>query len=281
MQPHLRDVCSLRAGLASLLLHLQGRVTMTERMSWELYFLGVARAVAARADCTRSQVGAVLVDRYNRIRSTGYNGSPPGGPSCGAGECPRGTSNAPRASLGGYDEGPGACIALHAEHNALLWCDPDIRRGATVYLTREPCLGCWRMLAGAGIARVIWATDDAGHFHEARPNALVSQKVPAVPAPAHRIGVVARSVEEFTDFVATETNDERVWVRRGVCDYRGSRYEWIPVEPDRLRGREFSVVYWTPDWDRDASSERMTAMIAQAELATRRWRSDTPRATDH
>ncbi|WP_405977731.1 hypothetical protein [Streptomyces sp. NBC_00158] len=45
-----------------------------ERHDWGTYFVGIAEAVAARGDCHRSQVGAVLVGPDRRIRSTGYNG---------------------------------------------------------------------------------------------------------------------------------------------------------------------------------------------------------------
>jgi deoxycytidylate deaminase len=55
---------------------------MTDRPSWDDWALGIAHAVAARADCTRRKIGAVILDSEHRIVSTGYNGSPPGGPSC-------------------------------------------------------------------------------------------------------------------------------------------------------------------------------------------------------
>lgn len=53
---------------------------MTTRPDWDSYFPAIARAVAGRADCSRRQVGAMVV-RDRRIVSTGYNGSPPGAPS--------------------------------------------------------------------------------------------------------------------------------------------------------------------------------------------------------
>src|SRR5260221_13325879 len=60
------------------------------RPSWDDYFLGIAWAVARRADCRRRQIGGVIVDKDRRIASTGYNGAPWGEGSCTAAGCPRG-----------------------------------------------------------------------------------------------------------------------------------------------------------------------------------------------
>lgn len=127
------------------------------RPSWDDYFLGIARAVAERADCTRRKVGAVVVDPQHRILATGYNGAPAGEPGClTAGACPRGRESLQSVSPGSsYDTGPGSCIAVHAEANALLYADGWHLRGATLYCTEEPCGGCARLIAGAGIAHVV------------------------------------------------------------------------------------------------------------------------------
>lgn len=131
---------------------------MTKRLGWDDYFLDIARAVAARADCTRRQVGAVIVDDHHRIVSTGYNGAPAGRPGClTAGACPRGLMSLESVSPGSsYDTGAGSCIAVHAEANALLYADGMRSRGATLYCTDEPCDGCQRLIDGAGITRVVW-----------------------------------------------------------------------------------------------------------------------------
>lgn len=42
-----------------------------------------------------------------------------------------------------------------AEQNALLYSSRDQNAGATMYVTSEPCDGCTRMIAGAGITRVV------------------------------------------------------------------------------------------------------------------------------
>lgn len=157
---------------------------MSARPDWDDYFLGIARAVSARADCTRRRVGAVIV-KDNRIVSTGYNGAPAGEPGClTAKGCLRGrhylrpeivtvisvapivvedmcacgsTWPCPEAVKPGssYDTGSGACIAVHAEANALLYADYDRCKGAVLYCTDEPCEGCARLVKAAGITRTV------------------------------------------------------------------------------------------------------------------------------
>lgn len=128
------------------------------RPSWDEYFLGIASAVAARADCTRRQAGTVIV-RDHRIVSTGYNGAPPGMPGClTAGACPRGRlSTDELAAYTSYDTGPGACIASHSEANAIIYAGRDDCLGSTLYtVPGKPCDGCFRLILAAGIVRAIW-----------------------------------------------------------------------------------------------------------------------------
>ena len=124
---------------------------------WDEYFLGIETAVSDRAKCTRRRVGALLVlDR--RIIATGYNGAAPGRPDCLEGACPRGQLSYDQVpGLGDYDRPgtPGFCIAIHAEVNALLFSTRDTK-GAVAYITDEPCPGCRKALAAAGIERVVW-----------------------------------------------------------------------------------------------------------------------------
>ncbi|ERB55302.1 cell division protein DedD [Rhodococcus sp. P27] len=124
---------------------------MIDRPEWDAYFLGIARSVAARSDCERSQVGAVVVND-RRIRSTGYNGSPAGKPGCLT--CPRRTSTvAPGTD---YNSGPGRCVALHAEQNAIIYANREDLQGASLYVTRAPCPECSKLIGGTGVTEVIW-----------------------------------------------------------------------------------------------------------------------------
>lgn len=128
------------------------------------YGLMLAQAVSLRADCTRRQVGAVIVDEHRRIIGTGYNGAPSGQPGClSASACPRGQKSYSDIPAGAPYVGAGVaskCIALHAEENALLHSDATARRGATIYITDEPCDGCSRLLNGSGLAKAVWPVID-------------------------------------------------------------------------------------------------------------------------
>lgn len=126
------------------------------RPTWDEYYLNIALAVSERADCTRRKVGAIVV-QGDRIVSTGYNGAPAGKPGClTASACPRGQMSIDDILPGSsYDTGAGACIALHAEQNAILRAGLECR-GAKLYLTHSPCDGCTRLIEGSGIAEVIW-----------------------------------------------------------------------------------------------------------------------------
>lgn len=131
---------------------------MDNRPGWDDYFFEIAEAVATRADCTRRQVGAVLVGPDRRVLSTGYNGAPPGVPGCAsAGACPRGRATVEQVpSRSSYADGQGACIARHAEANAVDYSRPAVRAGATMYVTCEPCPQCYALLEACGITDIRW-----------------------------------------------------------------------------------------------------------------------------
>ena len=117
------------------------------------YYLGIARAVAARGECSRRLVGAVLV-RDESIVGTGFNGSPPGEPSCLDGACPRAQSTALPGS--GYAES--GCVAIHAETNAIIRAGRERCLGATLYVTSPCCDLCAPLVRAAGITRVVEGT---------------------------------------------------------------------------------------------------------------------------
>jgi dCMP deaminase len=129
---------------------------VSDRLSWDDYFLAIASSVSLRADCTRRQVGAVLV-KDHRIVATGYNGAPAGDSGCLEGSCPRGQlSYEELQEFSDYENGPGRCISIHAEVNTLLYSSLSDRTGAILYITCPPCAPCLKVIRGSGVARAHW-----------------------------------------------------------------------------------------------------------------------------
>lgn len=116
---------------------------MTDRVSWDQYFMNIARVVATRSTCPRKHVGALLV-RDRVILSTGYNGSIRGMPHC---------------SEVGCMMQDGHCVAtIHAEANAVLQAAREgvCIRDATCYVTASPCWNCFKQLANTGVQRICY-----------------------------------------------------------------------------------------------------------------------------
>jgi dCMP deaminase len=137
---------------------MQLTISGPSRPSWDEWALGVAQAVAARADCTRRRIGAVILDEGRRVIATGYNGAPAGTPGClSAGACPRGRlTHAELPKDSPYVGTDAPCTAIHAEENALLYSNQRERVGATMYVTDAPCPNCRRLIRGSGLAQVVW-----------------------------------------------------------------------------------------------------------------------------
>jgi len=145
------------------------------RASWDDYFMNIAREVATRSTCDRKFVGAVVV-RDRSILATGYNGSIRGLPHC---------------DEEGHLMEEGHCVrTVHAEANAIVQAARNGVRieGASVYVTASPCWGCFRLIANAGIVRIVF-----GEFYRDAKIFEFSQKLgielvdltrPAVPAAA-------------------------------------------------------------------------------------------------
>lgn len=122
-----------------------------KRPSWDQYFMDIAQMVAARSNCSRRQVAAVLV-RDCRIISTGYNGTPRGVRNCSDGGCPRCNSDTPSG------HGLHECLCSHAEENSIVQAAYHgiAVKGATLYTTFSPCLQCAKMIINAGIVEVVY-----------------------------------------------------------------------------------------------------------------------------
>ena len=129
------------------------------RAGWDPYFMQIAQVVATRATCDRKHVGALLV-RDRMILSTGYNGAIRGMPHCD--------------EVGHLMEN-GHCVAtIHAEANAILQAAKNGVRidGAHIYTTASPCWPCFKLIANAGLARIVY-----GEFYRDDRMFTVAQKL--------------------------------------------------------------------------------------------------------
>lgn len=116
---------------------------MSERSSWDQYFMDIAKQVATRATCDRKHVGAVLV-RNRTILSTGYNGSIRGLPHCD--------------EVGHMMENDHCVATVHAEANAIIQAARNGVGidGATIYTTASPCWPCFKLVANSGLVRIVF-----------------------------------------------------------------------------------------------------------------------------
>jgi dCMP deaminase len=118
-----------------------------KRVDWDRYFMNIAREVSTRATCPRKHVGAVIV-RDRIILSTGYNGSISGTLHCEDGDF----------DIGCMMEN-GHCVrTVHAEANAIVQAAKNGVRidGSTIYTTASPCWPCFKLIANAGINRIVY-----------------------------------------------------------------------------------------------------------------------------
>jgi len=88
-------------------------------------------------------VGAVIV-RDKNILATGYNGS-----IRGLGHCDE----------DGHMLEDGHCVrTIHAEANAVIQAAKNGTRieSASIYVTASPCWGCFKMIANAGLRKIVY-----------------------------------------------------------------------------------------------------------------------------
>jgi dCMP deaminase len=125
---------------------------MSERPTWDQYFLTITRQVAERSTCLRAKVGAVIV-RDRSILATGYNGAPAGLPHCTEVGCLIYRSENPSGDM---EEN---CFrTIHAEINSIAQAAKNgvTIRDASIYITHTPCIHCFKVLINTGITRILY-----------------------------------------------------------------------------------------------------------------------------
>jgi len=118
----------------------------TDYISWDEYFMGVAKLAARRSKDPNTQVGACIVSPENIIISTGYNGMPKG---CSDDEFPWNRD-------GEINKYP---FVVHAELNAILNANGRDLRDSRVYVALFPCNECAKAIIQSGVKEVVYLSD--------------------------------------------------------------------------------------------------------------------------
>lgn len=117
-------------------------------ISWDEYFMGIALLSAKRSKDPSTQVGACIVNQYNKIVGIGYNGFPIG---CDDDQLPWGkTSEDTNETKYPY--------VVHAEANAILNSTKDLH-GSRIYVALFPCNECTKLIIQSGVKEIIYLSD--------------------------------------------------------------------------------------------------------------------------
>ena len=115
-------------------------------ISWDEYFMGVAKLAGMRSKDPGTQVGACIVGQDNKILSMGYNGFPIGGSD----------DEFPWAREGEQTKYP---YVVHAELNAILNANGRDLRGSRLYVALFPCNECAKAIIQSGVKEVLYLSD--------------------------------------------------------------------------------------------------------------------------
>ena len=107
---------------------------------WVQHFLRIAKETARMSKDPSSQVGAVIIDKKQRLISTGFNGFP------------RGVQDRPEYL---NDRAKKYMRVVHSEANALMFATSSVE-GATMIVTHPCCARCAALIIQSGIATVMW-----------------------------------------------------------------------------------------------------------------------------
>jgi dCMP deaminase len=117
-------------------------------IGWDEYFMGISLLSAKRSKDPNTQVGACIVNQFNKIVGIGYNGFPIG---CSDDELPW----AREASNQNDTKYP---YVVHAEANAILNSTKDLH-GSRMYVALFPCNECTKLIIQSGIREIIYLSD--------------------------------------------------------------------------------------------------------------------------
>jgi dCMP deaminase len=139
---------------------------MTEKeLRYHQFYMGVAFLAAQQLSFAKKRkVGAVAVSEGNII-GYGFNGTPAGEPN----ECED-------------EHGNTLPSVIHAEHNLLKKLRP-LKKGFDIYVTKEPCINCADMLAGAYWLNKVYFRENSKSQPNVGVDLLLNAGIPVIWLP--------------------------------------------------------------------------------------------------
>ena len=117
-------------------------------LSWDEYFMGVAKLSSLRSKDPSTQVGCCIVNENKKIVAVGYNGMPLG---CNDNDFPWSVKE-------GSLENTKYAYVVHAELNAILNSTQQLK-GCTIYVSLFPCNECSKAIIQSGIKEIVYMSD--------------------------------------------------------------------------------------------------------------------------
>lgn len=117
-------------------------------ITWDEYFMGVAKLSGMRSKDPNTQVGACIVSQDNKILSMGYNGFPIG--------CSDDEFSWSREAEGLDSK---YLYSTHSELNAILNYRGGSLDGAILYVSLFPCNECAKAIIQSGIREIVYDSD--------------------------------------------------------------------------------------------------------------------------
>ena len=167
---------------------------MTKRLNyltWDEYFIALAKLTAMRSKDPSTQVGACIVSADNRILSVGYNGAPNGFDD----------DNFPWNRQGENLETkyPYVC---HAEMNAVLNYRGTRKdfENARIYVDLFPCNECAKIIIQSGIKEVVYLSNK---YKDAENNIASRRLFDSCGIEYHQLDLEKQITIEITSKVKT------------------------------------------------------------------------------
>ena len=159
-------------------------------LSWDEYFMGIALFTSLRSKDPSSKVGAVIVNRKNRIVGTGYNGF---------------IAGVDESSFSWNREGEWLQTkypyVVHAEANAILNSTTSNMEDCRIYSTLYPCNECAKKIAQKEIKEVIYLSEKhkTEEFHIASVKIFETAGIHTRHLKMHPLSKIINNFSEYLD----------------------------------------------------------------------------------